>query len=129
MSRALELRPGCSKRVVLTIHTPRRIPLDFSDPDTDAEAVMKDRVCREVLMSSASAWSDASDCKDVERMWQLWCHDTEEYLCVRATMAGDCIHHRLVRGRGVVKFVKRMLGLAQDAADVLVLSRLTSLVS
>ena len=35
-------------------------------------------------------------------------------MCRRAALAGSCIDQRLCRGRGVVKFVKRMMGLAQD---------------
>ena len=46
-----EMRIGDCCRQVLTCSKPRRVPLDFLDPDKDAEAAISDRACRDVLAS------------------------------------------------------------------------------
>lgn len=47
-------------------------------------------------------------------MWRIWCQASEEYLCTRASLAGNSLNEHLCRGRGVVKFVKRVIGGAQN---------------
>ena len=53
---ALELVLGDCSHQVMSVKRPMRIPLSFVDPDPDAETLVANRVCGEVLVASSVDW-------------------------------------------------------------------------
>ena len=68
---ACELRVAEMTRKFLGIKKPHGIPLDFVGPDVDAEAVIADRVCRGILVDSATKWAAASAAGCIETLWSI----------------------------------------------------------
>ena len=112
---ALELKLGSCMKHVVVVKRPKRIPLAFVDPDADAEEQTADRCARSVLQSSSRKWSSVCDAMNVELMWSAWCTDAESYLCARAETAGLAVDRKRVLGRGIVRFIKRQVGMPIDA--------------
>ena len=105
-----ELRCSALSRHATVLQRPRRIALDFVDPDSCAEHTISDRVCSHLLAASANAWQHACSSRDTESLWRLWCQDAESYLLKRAHLArkstgDDC----KCRGRGQIRTKSQLI--------------------
>ena len=66
------------------------------------------------LLNGGMPLLHASTWKHVEELWDIWCADSEEYLCKRAAAAGHDIDRKQCLGRGTVRFKKRQVGMPCD---------------
>ena len=86
---------------------PRSVPLDWCDPDLDAEQHVSDTVARAIIDSNSQAWLQYLADGDVAAAFSLWCKMSEKYLFERARMCGSHVHEKACSGRGHVKVQKR----------------------
>ena len=89
------------EQMVTTIVRMKKIELNFKDPEPEAEELTADRAVAHILANQNIAWTWATQQRNVQRLWELWCESAEAYLHKRAKQ--DLGRQKTQTGSGQVR--------------------------